>query len=437
MKTHFFRKPVFSALLGLLAALSFAGCESSPMPTPQPPPPGPPPPPPPPPADHAVSIPKEMLINATAVVDGTRATRVQGPWHVHTLMQRLSGESDPSAFTLAWLRLWMTDQTIGSFKADARPDMDDIITAWKQASNQAGTPDAQTRLNWSKAPFRLLAIVNRMDLAPPEGVTPFNAGEGRFVFCLTNPDGSPKQFTVIFEYKLNASNRSAQIAWAKRWHSLGRHSAFNAAYLTELEAITNTFTGTGGELGQIRTNELEVGSPWELREFNLSGGRLISATVKQHPDKSLNNTQQLADFINANAASIPNLQHTVPNDMLGVSALNEFQESAWKAPGLEASLRRDFSQQTCNGCHGVETLNDGGSEFFTHIRPRSAGSPASLSSFLTGGGGPVPDPVGNGPARRFNDLAARVEIMNNFLGESSLETMNARMVHKARWRSVH
>ena len=69
----------------------------------------------------------------------------------------------------------------------------------------------------SKAPFRLLSIVNRIDLwkSDEKGVAPIDAGEGRFVFCLTEGFSSeedsyirneahPIQFTVIFEYEQGA-----------------------------------------------------------------------------------------------------------------------------------------------------------------------------------------------------------------------------------------
>src|SRR5690606_792741 len=108
------------------------------------------------------------------------------------------------------------------------------------------------RLDLSKAPFRLLAIVNRIDLrsdgggyggggviggpiraadapgamiAPDAMIAPapmpVHAGEGRFVFGVLDPQGRPLPFTVIFEYELPASDPREVLGWARSWHALG------------------------------------------------------------------------------------------------------------------------------------------------------------------------------------------------------------------------
>ena len=61
-------------------------------------------------------------------------------------------------------------------------------------------------MSLSKAPFRLLSIVNRIDLwkSDEEGVAPIDAGEGRFVFVLQK-DLKVQRRIVTFEMKLTYS----------------------------------------------------------------------------------------------------------------------------------------------------------------------------------------------------------------------------------------
>src|SRR6185503_10626403 len=100
-----------------------------------------------------------------------------------------------------WLKTWDIDQTINGFVVPARPNIRTVlIEPWKARDGQAGVSDEQWEPNWRNAPFRLLAIVNRLDLKRDAGGIVQNAGEGRFVFCVTAGAGvdSPElPFTVI------------------------------------------------------------------------------------------------------------------------------------------------------------------------------------------------------------------------------------------------
>src|SRR5205823_8500044 len=107
-----------------------------------------------------------------------------------------------------------------------------VIDPWLGA--QANQPDDQVQLDWSKAPFRLLAIVCRTDLARLTPTSAQNAGEGRFVFCVVDPTGAPLPFTVIFEYSLQANSLGQVRDWAKLWHNLGNLGDFDEPYLAQL-----------------------------------------------------------------------------------------------------------------------------------------------------------------------------------------------------------
>lgn len=432
--------------LAVLLALLLSGCVQPPSVPVPPPTPIPPPPtiavPPVPPTvfvPHTPIIEKELMIRDLRVVNSDRATDPSGPWHIRTLFANLAPTGvDPSQFMLRWLRSWESPQVVNGFTIPARPSLRTLVTEpWIAASGEAGKADNGVQLDWSKAPFRLLAIVCRMDLAriTPSGVQ--NAGEGRFVFgVLGSPDpaaGSPELFTVILEYGLQATNFGQVRDWAKSWHQLGTFGDIDATYLDSLQLVTDAYSGrniapsrpNGSSLNQLRTDEIALGfresppAPWELREFRLipgGSGFLENDTVKQTPDLSLNNTLVLTQFINDNLTAILATNHIVPDrfpgtqPFMGGVSINGTapalgQPMLWQAPGVGAQERHLFAFATCSGCHG----RDAGVPNFLHISNRSTGVQAELSGFLTGIS--FNDPVNPTIPREFNDLRERQKIL--------------------------
>jgi hypothetical protein len=498
---------------------------------------------------------KELMITDLAVVEDPTRTTGTGVWTFGHLMQRLAGSFDPavvSNFTLGWLNTWMSDQptdqvTLQPFPKvlKSRPNIKAaIIDPWKSASGCSTT--GPCTLDMTKAPFRLLAIVNRVDLRQigttcsvfgcQFGNTANNAGEGRFVFgALIN--GNPLSFTVIFEFKLAGFDGFDAQQWARRWHELGTapqisdppplpgttdqscwvdpcfsadalwkekmmwsmgycvdpslaalfsanfpqpqsqvcmpqpaisQPACNAAtrcpawssipitpplpmtYNQTLQAITESFAWDS-QLGQLRTNEIALDGPWQLREFHLGvdpstkRNVLQITTVKQTPPSSFNNTQLVADFINQNEADILAEKHTVPITFEGQqfrggsSDQNTTHWFAKNASGQSLIRNNDarflFSKNTCNGCHLTETNAP-----FLHVAPRAAGAKSTLSAFLTGipcsptidpftclGGDLVVRDPEDGTPRHFNDLERRRKDMEQLICEpnpSAIQTVN-------------
>lgn len=345
----------------------------------------------------------ELAITALSVVEDPVRTAPGGAWHIGTLMRAMAGDQDPSTLVRNWLKTWATAQTINGLSAPARTQMlTKVLTPWEQKSGGASRP-----LDFSKAPFRLLAIMNRMDLRNP-GV---QAGEGRFVFGVLDGSGNPLEFTIILEYALPGGTPEAIQAWARDWHELGQLGLSHPNYKTKLQALTDRFAKTGvmagrpfgNALNQIRTNEVELSNVWEMREFNLTTAGLQPATVKLTPAFGFNNTSALGDFLRVNQAAILAERHVVPETFnnqrfLGATAAVP-EDFFWRAPSVTAEVRHKFSVNTCSGCHAGETATD-----FVHVAPRRSGETAALSPFLRGG--TVVDPV-SGTARSFNDLARR------------------------------
>jgi hypothetical protein len=347
----------------------------------------------------------ELAITALSVVEDPVRTAAGGAWHFGTLMRAMAGDQDPSTLVRQWLSTWTTAQTINGLTVPARTQlMTRVMGPWEQRSGGASRP-----LDFSQAPFRLLAIMNRMDLRQP-GV---QAGEGRFVFGVLDAAGSPMEFTVILEYALPGGTPEAIQRWARDWHELGQLGLNHPSYNAKLQALTDRFARTGvmagrpfgHALNQIRTNEVELAQEWEMREFTLTDTGLRPATVKKTPDFRFENTNALRDFILANQADVLGERHTVPESLNGARFLAASapvpEDFFWRVPGVPGEARHKFSLNTCSGCHSRETGTQ-----FTHIAPRAAGQVAALSAFLQGG--TLLDPV-TAVRRSFNDLSRRAE----------------------------
>ncbi len=378
-----------------------------------------------------------------------------GVWTFKHLMVEMANQTntgiDPSLFTEEWLKHWVADQTINSFGVPKREEMQDIINQWKQASGGE-------RLKLDLAPLRLLAIVNRVDLRSttgggggyPSGSTGnfLDAGEARFIFGFVLPRGwklvggydrsqAPRihengclalPFSVIFEYRVPKCHCDSVVQWAQRWLDLENFVPGDPAYNKRLERLTEEFVRAnsnpirpnGSAIGQIRTNEIALKRPWELREFQLvqsPWSLLAETTTADNPDNSFNNGPVFRDWVLSQVA--PNLfpmgfDQPVPavplffqsNNFLGGNAQVPGPGFFWNESSLNlANLQENWgrhraSLNSCGGCHAGET-----DTIFVHVDPSTPGLPADLSGFLTGNS--VPDPGFGSPVRNFNDLARR------------------------------
>ncbi len=366
----------------------------------------------------------EDPVRTTYVSPEKKLSNKAGVWSFGRLMEQMAGGKDASALVLSWLSNWEQDQNVNGFSSPARASIRSLVTdPWLVASGcAAGASDCQ--LDFSKAPFRLLAVTNRLDLRQVQAQAlkkngkkkkpvVVNAGEGRFSFEVIGPTGNPLAFSVILEYRQKATSNRDIKKLARAWHKLGS-MPFGEDYNAALQALTLSFAGqgvmperpNGSAINQVRTNEASLapaGSDpnnppaqklWEMREFNLGAdGSLHQVTVKENPDLSLNGSQALADFLNANqlkanqGAAGPK---SVPDAWLGAGAITP-ANLAWSAPGASEDARHTFAINTCGGCHKSETGTN-----FLHFGRRVAGQATPVSDWLANTDTP----------RRVADLAA-------------------------------
>lgn len=382
-----------------------------------------------------VSVARElMIIDKRVVNDQTRTFDIcgnsgapAGAWTFNTLMTRManpgvSGISGPK-FVRDWLENWTTSQVINGETVAARTDMQNLIlNPWPKLPNGD--------LDLTKSPFRLLAIVNRVDLRKI-GAGGLDAGEMRFVFGAldrTSPLGVCKAypFIVILEYKVPIEGCQAVKNYANRWVALGDIAITDTLFNERLQSITDSITRAGAApnsvngsaISQIRTNEVLLGSPWQLREFRLgSSGHMDPFAVAQTPRLSRNNTALLTQYLSANSTSVLAHEHIVPfvfnNAAFRAGAITNNGSDFWQATSIGTNVRHAFSLDTCNGCHGGETKS-GVDLPFVHIDSRDAGAQSALSKFLIGSSASyttpntytMPDPI-TGTGRSFGDLARR------------------------------
>jgi|GEM_PF-1963368 len=325
------------------------------------------------------------IVHPSVILDLRAANSSDGPWSFRWLVEQMAGETDPSDFIEAWLRSLRTP-SLNGFPLQDRAGIELLL-----GSGPGAWPRTEGgRLDLSRAPFQLLAIVNRSDLVPANG-------EARFVYGLIDPaTGAAQRMAVGFEYRLPPLGTSDdRRAWAERWHALAQ-SSFGEAYNGSLESVTRLFasagvdpTGVNGSaLSQLRMNEGAFGQFWELREWQLDrderGAYLRLAATPQTPDHSLNGSDALAQFIIDNADQIRQGTHTIPFSMRGGASL---EIGAWafrRHPQIDETLRSAFARPTCNGCHSSEAFSIQG---FFHVSPLIPISPdrdgtERLSSFL-------------------------------------------------------
>jgi hypothetical protein len=380
----------------------------------------------------------ELIIRHVNVVDDPCRTKPngtgcvnsssQGKWSFGYLVSQMAGDNNPSEFVLRWLGSFETASTLNGFPMQARGGVNSsnqpvgitakVVRPWRQASGcSASGAFNDCPLNFNLAPFRLLAIVNRIDLAGPSDFYSPNVaspGEARFVFGVLDATGAPIDATVIFEYKLPPSRTT--FGWANQWHNLVSAGPVGSpAYNSALENLTNQITFRGAISGapndsaisQVRTNEiafdpstLNTQKVWELREqrlLNCSNGPtkcwLTSDTVKQTPDHTKNKTTQLDNFFVNNTAQLAAETHVVPASLLtgaarSKAALNTavvwdlldqnlYDADMGGSGPISSIMRYNFALSTCTGCHYVETNTSN-----LHISNRATGQMSQFSNFL-------------------------------------------------------
>jgi len=305
-----------------------------------------------------------VIVDSSVVLDARSSNANDGPWSFRQLMERLG----PGVQAESWLRTFR-QASLNGFALEDRADVEELIASW---------PRRDGVLDLAQAPFRLLAIVCRIDLATSAN------GEARLVYGLYDPaTGAPRKMTVGFEYRMPALGTSNDRAeWARRWHALGK-LPYGEGFNASLQRLTDTFA-QGASLSQLRTNEQQFGQFWQLRQWVLDAGVLRLAATPQTPDQSLNGTAPLARFVLDNAGALRAGTAVVPPELQGGAS---HAIGAWvfkNEPRIDEPLRHAFARQTCNGCHAQETNSVQGFFHISPFKPVAGNGQDRVSDFLKG-----------------------------------------------------
>lgn len=389
---------------------------------------------------------------------------VDGVWSFKSLMSEMANTPvtgiSAQEFIHNWLVHFAVDSTVNSFTAEATdtPRVFSMFPGWDGVN--------LATLDIDDLPLRLIAIVNRIDLAKTSlyGATS-SSGEIRFVFGLTlaSCDGLlPGQVgvpsTIILEYGDVVKHCQSLRGRAQDWIALSSLIPGSAAYQTALQVITDEVTAAnaapektnGSALNQLRTNDFgfidSSEGDWIMREFVVGDDHdLMMTTVKQTPQFQpfRIDSATTGNFVSNNAPAVSCQSHEVlleydGEPFLGATADTfgnyEFNDAfnpvaAWRipisvpaniklcadatvsgTPTDEGTLRHKFALNTCDGCHITETPTRQ-----HHINPTDP-PPAALSGFLTGSD--EEDIRAPGVVRHFNDLQRRGQFMEDIAAKS-------------------
>lgn len=369
----------------------------------------------PPPSYACGSVPvsrfNELMIIDPQVTNDPRANNNSAyrPWSFRARMESIVPDAPDSAgaVAIAWLGQWSSltgvpvssDPQAALISIQPRPAADRVLLCpWLLRSASACDPsctNCQNRhLDLTVAPFRLLAIVNRIDLAVTgAGAAACGAdgGELRFVYGAADPlSSSVMPFTVAFEYAVTLHAGETMRDWAAQWHALGGLTVGSTTFNAKLDGIVAQGLARAS-LRRVVTNEIAFGGadglPWEMRQFaprltDAGTTRLMEIAVTGTPRLTLAASPELGQWIDTNAMSIVTGQNLLPSSMLSASAPIPTADFAWHTSATDATAAAVFNHNTCNGCHGGRT--DPADLRFQHIAP-----PTTMTYYGSGAGAPV------------------------------------------------
>jgi hypothetical protein len=322
---------------------------------------------------------RELVVTDAAIVGDARVgfARVMGTVLGATRAQAAS----------AWVNAWTAMPGEAAIATD-------VQAPW--ADSGTSGPDL------ARAPFELIAIVNRVDFS----TVPGRMGELRFVYGLVT-SGKRRPLTVNVELRL-PPNRSAQ-EWAQSWHALGSLTgdANREALMAIVDAVLQeTLTG------QLRTQDAGNGLGI-LLEFDVNGGDpLVPSPLFNQPASTVS-APALAAFVAAQQSEVLAGDEIVPVGMLARYAAALAPEM--NLPGVPANVVAAFVTTTCTGCHTSGETIDGTFQISPLRRGQAALSPFLLRSNAAQPGAGAASKVPS--SDEADELSRRSEVMRALLCE--------------------
>lgn len=336
----------------------------------------------------------QLLVLDPLILRGSLASNASppdtAPLSFGAQLSWLAGEREPADFTRSWLRAWSTESSVGPAAAPVTPRPGAITLlydGWLAADGaDSRTADAgagsYVEPSWSTAPFALIAVVNRVDLAADACSGP--AGELRYVYAALDPlTSTVLDVTLILEVPYPTTRPAAD--WARDWRELAEQPPAERPRL--LAELARAVRRDADPLRvRLRSNEIalapEQEQSWELRDFQVAvrDGRLalVPAALEFTPRADVD-PALLSEHVLAHADELRSGPVSLPEELRAGAAITANADFSWQVLGVSEGLRQAFSVGTCNGCHGGDTSTLP----FRHIAPDAdLRRPARLSRFL-------------------------------------------------------
>ncbi len=346
------------------------------------------------PAEHVKFADGVLIVRSKDVVNASDFANPPGAWSFQSLISAAltkgCGANCPET-PQRWLVDWVNGSHTGAFGI--------FKGTWN--------PQEPTLAN---IPLRLLAVVNRMDLAKVSDTNcnPLPLGgnmgkdaqmcgaEVRFVYAGINHSDAP-YLTVILEFVLPAMTKGQFLALAPYW----THLENSTNRMGDLESALIASLG-GPSLSAIASARIRVNGTdgiWRFGQAALywtqsSQPPPIDQELDQQPSPKMPQCvrdKKLANFVKTNDV----LHANYSLDSIGYqSTIGTIQPAAAYvltfATGLVPdNYRLAFSVNSCTGCHGFETVNTNNTAApspFDQVKYRKQDECSKLSNFLAGKG---------------------------------------------------
>jgi hypothetical protein len=230
------------------------------------------------------------------------------------------------------------------------------------------------------APFRLLSIVYRPDLARLSGNS-VCGDELRFTFSVFDKNGAgTSDVSVIFEAVLPCQPYPEFHQRVTEWRHLPDKSNYVQALATRTQQMLQRAT-----YWRFRT-VTRIAAEWRAREFAWSpqSNSLQSIPMEQNFDLRTATQPAFLDYVRQNQQQIRSGLYSLPQGLLSRDALMKPNQKVLCLPNPfqdDETPRVILSRNTCTGCHTTES-----GAAFVHIRARPLNEESQLSRFLTGRG---------------------------------------------------
>jgi hypothetical protein len=286
----------------------------------------------------------------------------------------------------------------------SHPDPDGLAVAWYNSACGLDKvlPREGAQFTMLKdAPFQLLAIANRMDLANFDGQK-WTGAEIHFVYGLTPaPQATgPQDLMVIMEFELPAYDRLGFTKLAQAWSGLSAVAA--PQYFSQLLGVLQV---SGLSLGQnrptkavrvhSRLNHAVMAGVWRLSQLLLDPAaptpaeRSMFSPAKlddQIKKKVQQDSRLYLDLWNKVEGVVQSgvLQYAVPDELLENPSVSyeHLPQSMGTPPGVckaSEEARNVLALQQCTWCHTTESHT-----LFAHIPNRLPNASSVPSVFLAG-----------------------------------------------------